>query len=251
MIDIHTHIIPGIDDGAKDLEESLHMIRKGYQSGIKTICATPHIPSPSQIDFGFEQRILSGLNLLRTKLSEEKMEVKILLGSEININLDWRSLKDFSFFTLDHSGKFLLLELPLGDIPSFTEETIFNLAIEGYTPIIAHPERSISQDSQIERIERWVNLGALFQLNAGSPLGYFGKTIKRISWKLLKEGLIHFVASDAHDEKNRTIDSLVDAFPLIQKIVGEKKASEIFYQNPKNIIKGEKLKSLSLQFLKE
>jgi tyrosine-protein phosphatase YwqE len=67
----------------------------------------------------------------------------------------------------------------------------------------------------------------------------------------LKEGLVHFVASDAHDEKNRTIDSLADAFPLIQKIAGEKKASEIFYQNSKNIIKGEKLRSLSLQFLKE
>lgn len=248
MIDLHAHIIPGVDDGAKDMEESLSMLKKGWDSGISTVCATPHILN--KVDNKLERKILSGFDLLKKKVLEKNLEVKILLGSEIHISLDFENLKNFQFFTIDDNKKYLLLEFPLNHIPNYVEKMIFNLCLDGYIPVIAHPERSMVAEFDLKRLEKMVNLGAFFQLNAGSLLGHFGKKVKKFSLKLLKNELIYFVASDAHNEDKRSIEALSEVFPIIRELVGERKAFELFYQNPKNLIKGENVQSFCLDFTK-
>lgn len=241
MIDIHAHIIPGVDDGAKDMEESLSMLKKGWDSGISTVCATPHILK--KVDCKFEQKILSGFDLLKKKITEKNLELKILLGSEVHISLDFENLKNFQFFTIDDNEKYLLLEFPLNHIPNYVEKIIFDLCLDGYVPVIAHPERSIIKEIDLKRLEKMANLGAFFQLNAGSLLGHFGKKVKKFSLKLLKNELIHFVASDAHDDQKRSIETLSEAFALIRNLVGERKVFELFYSNPQNLIQGKKIES--------
>lgn len=239
MIDIHTHILPGVDDGAKTVEQSLFMVRQGQEAGINTICATPHILH--QVTPQFEQKINRSFDLLKAKIAESESKVHLVLGSEIYVREDINSLKKFDFFTLNKTGKYLLMELPWGQFPLHVDRIVFELQLEGQIPIIAHPERSIITKKQLGNVENLVQKGALMQVNAGSLLGFFGRKIKRMTEELLRQNLVHFLASDAHDHFSCSIEILPQAFSCASKIIGEKKAKELVLSNPQRVIQGEKL----------
>lgn len=241
MIDLHAHILPGVDDGAKTMEQSLFMVKQGEKAGITKICATPHILQ--QVSFEFEEKIHRSFELLKRKAAEVGSKIELLLGSEIHLCQDLNSLKKFDFFTLNDTGKYLLVELPWGQFPPYVDQTVFELQLEGRIPIIAHPERSIIAKRQLTDVENLVRKGALIQINAGSLLGSFGRKTKKLAQDLLKQNLVHFIASDAHDHFSSSIEILPQALTCAAKIIGREKAEKLVTENPQQVIYGEKLTS--------
>jgi protein-tyrosine phosphatase len=244
MIDLHTHILPGVDDGAKTIEQSILMVNQAEKAGISTICATPHILG--QVTFQLEEKIKRSFDLLKTKMTRMGSKVEIVLGSEIYVREDLDSLKQLDFFTLNNTGRYLLMELPWGQFPPHMDQVVFELLLEGKVPIIAHPERSIINKRQLVYVENLVQKGALMQINAGSLLGFLGRKIKSIAEELLRRNLVHFLASDAHDHLAFPIQILPPAFARASKIMGREKAEKLVASNPHRVIKGEKLMNIEM-----
>jgi protein-tyrosine phosphatase len=239
MIDIHTHILPGVDDGAKTIEDSLQMIQQAIDVGIEVICATPHILDG--VTPPFQEKVNRTFQLLHSQVKERELKIKLVLGSEIYIRHDIKSLKEFNFFSLNQTGKYILMELPLGQFPLGVKELIHDLRLEGITPIIAHPERSIIQKDQRKEIENWIRQGALMQINAGSVLGHFGKSARKTAEWLLEKNLAHIMASDAHSPSSASVEVLACAFKKVCQRVGEIKAEELVLHNPSKVLQGERL----------
>ncbi|MFQ5868598.1 MAG: tyrosine-protein phosphatase [Candidatus Zixiibacteriota bacterium] len=241
MIDLHAHIIPGVDDGAKDLDLSLEMLRQAYDYGVTTVCATPHLCG--KVDPQLGRKILCSFDLLKRRTSEDGIEIELILGSEIHIQQDLQGWENYPFFTYDDNKKYLLLELPLGILPADLETVVFDLRMEGLVPIVAHPERNIVTDSHFLKMERLRDLGALLQVNSGSLLGYGGKRLKKITERLVRTGLATLVASDAHDQNTRSFRSLAGVLPEIERLLGKEAAFRLMYENPKRIIAGERMEN--------
>jgi protein-tyrosine phosphatase len=239
MIDIHTHILPGIDDGSETLEDSIQMIKQAIDIGVKIICATPHVLNDPSL--AFEEKINQAYQFLLSQVRKRKLMVKLILGSEIYLRQDISSLNRFNFFSFNQTGKYILLELPVGLIPPGVDRLIYDLRLDDITPIIAHPERSIGEKNQIKEFEKFVHLGAMIQINAGSLLDHFGSTSRKMANLLLRQNLVHFLASDAHDPYSRSIATLTEGFRRISRLVGHTKAEELVWDNPLKILQGEKL----------
>jgi protein-tyrosine phosphatase len=249
MIDLHTHILPGVDDGAKTIEQSLFMVKQAEKAGITAICATPHILH--QVTPQLEEKINRSFDLLKTKMAQAGCKVSLALGSEIYVREDISSLKNFRFFTLNNTGKYLLVELPWGQFPPHVDQIVFELQMERRIPIIAHPERSMITKKRLVNVENLVQKGALMQINAGSLLGLFGRKVKSITEELLRRDLVHFIASDAHDHLSCSIEILPQAFTCASKIIGREKAEELVVSNPRQVIQGGKVTGSSMPFLFE
>ncbi|OGC79754.1 MAG: hypothetical protein A2W07_02855 [candidate division Zixibacteria bacterium RBG_16_43_9] len=241
MIDLHTHLLPGIDDGAKSLEEAVQIIRQGRKIGITAICTTPHLSSSFTKDRA--EKIMENFLMLQERIYEEKIDIQLYLGSEIDLRMNFDSIKRLPFFFINQTQKYLFVELPLGEFPSFTERILFSLLIEGLSPILAHPERSLSKEGDFERIEKLKDSGILIQLNAGSFLGDFGKKIQKQAQRLLEKDLVDFVSSDAHDLNRRPITVMAEAFKMVKKDSGEEKGVKLFRKNPEKILRADNIET--------
>ncbi len=237
MIDLHTHLLPGIDDGAKSLEEAVQIIRQGKEAGITAICTTPHLSSAFSQDR--TEKIMKNFLLLQKRVAEEKIDMQLYLGSEIDLRIDFDLIKKLPFFFINQTQKYLFVELPLGEFPSFAERILFSLLIEGLCPILAHPERSLRKDGDFERIRKLKDSGILIQLNAGSLLGNFSRKIEREARRLLEDGLVDLVSSDAHDLNRRPITVMAEALKRVKNDLGEERAAELFQENPKKILQAD------------
>lgn len=239
MIDVHTHILPGMDDGAKTVDDSLLMIRQAIDAGVDTVCATPHILGGFSLHL--QERINRAFQLLVSRIEREKLRVKLVLGSEIYVRRDIHSLSRLNFFSLNQTGKYVLVELPLRQVPLNIDRPFRNLLLDGVTPIIAHPERSIVEEGQFKVIQDLVRLGALTQINAGSLLGHFGRAPRQAAERLLKRDLVDLMASDAHDPDARSVAVLRKSFPEVCRLVGKVKADELLFDNPSRVLNGEEV----------
>jgi len=241
MIDLHTHLLPGIDDGAKSLEEAVQIIRHGKEIGITAICTTPHLSSSFTKDR--TEKIMENFLKLQERTSEEKIGIDLHLGSEIDLRMNFDSIKRLPFFFINQTQKYLFVELPLGEFPSFTERILFSLLIEGLSPILAHPERSLLREKDFGRIEKLQDSGILSQVNAGSLLGDFGKKIQGAARRLLEEDLVDFISSDAHDLNRRPITVMAEAFKKVKNDLGEEKGLELFEKNPEKILRADNIET--------
>ncbi|MBN2001082.1 tyrosine protein phosphatase [candidate division KSB1 bacterium] len=230
-IDIHSHVLPGIDDGAENWDVSLEMLRQAEQDGIEEVICTPHILSQS--DFDREEEILSLLGELKTRARETGITIRMYPGSELYIQPHFQLEKKIA--TLAQNGRYFLIEFSMSMIPDFVAKKFFELILDDKTPIIAHPERNASVLSQPDKALSLVQRGALLQINAGSLLGRFGKNVKDVAHKLLDANIVHFIASDAHDAKSRPL-KLSAAFHYVQENWGPEKARLLFYDNPKKML---------------
>ncbi|MBP1993432.1 tyrosine-protein phosphatase [Paenibacillus eucommiae] len=201
MIDIHSHILPGLDDGARSLNESIEMARQAVQQGIHKVIATPHHANGMYQNelLLVRQSVLS----LNTELQQQGIPLEVYTGQEIRMYRDLLDDLDRQLIeTLDGSG-YMLIEFPSGSIPSYTSEVFHELRINSITPIIAHPERNVEITKNPEKLLELVEEGALSQVTAQSVSGGFGKSIQALSLELCKHHLAHFIASDAHNMTNR------------------------------------------------
>lgn len=241
MIDIHSHILTGLDDGPKSIEESLAMLFQGAQAGIKVVFATPHLyfydrAKPTCL------RASRKLAELSQKAQENQIDVRILLGFEIFLQPDLPWLEDLQSLTLGQTGEYLLVELAIGQIPNFVEKTCFDLLLNGVTPILAHPERNLISSSQLSVIERLVNQGVRLQIEAASLVGLSGKELKRASQLLLQKDLVSYLASDAHSQE-RGFEPLQEAYWQVQKQFGHQKARQLFLENQEKILSSRKVQT--------
>jgi protein-tyrosine phosphatase len=216
MIDLHCHIIPGMDDGAGSIDDSLAMCRKAAEDGIHTIVATPHTLNGVYVNPIFD--VVEQVSSLNKAMSANGIPVKILPGADVHLCRDmWRHVASGGAGTINDGKKYLLMELPAHSIPSQLKDEIFNLKVRGITPIITHPERNSVIQKDTDPLREAIGLGALSQVTAASITGNFGRTVKQCVETLLKQRMTHIIASDAHSPRKRP--------PLLSKSV--KQASQI------------------------
>ncbi len=234
MIDIHSHVLPQIDDGPTSWEDTMAMLHQAEEDGIKEVAITHHILS--NLDYEREPEILTKFRELQERIALERLKIKIHLGSEIYAQADMELHHTIS--TYNNNQKYFLVEFPMQGIPRFTGEYFFKIITGGMIPVIAHPERNMGIVRSPERAYEFVQRGALLQMNAGSILGRHGEPVKDTATILLNADLIHFVASDGHNTRRRPL-RLRDAMNAISEEWGEERARALFYDNPAKVIAGE------------
>lgn len=201
MIDIHCHILPGVDDGAKTVEDSLEMAKEAVKEGITSIIATPHHNSSYQNE---KKEIIARVNDLNSRIKEEGIPLNILTGQEVRIYGELLAdLEKGKILPLCES-QYLFVEFPSNYVPKYAERLLFDIQLHGLIPVIVHPERNKQLQEQSDLLYQFVGKGALTQVTASSICGYFGKNIKKFSHQLIEANLTHFIASDAHNISNRT-----------------------------------------------
>ncbi len=246
MIDLHAHILSGVDDGADTIEESLEMCRIASRDGIRTIVATPHtLNGLYQND---RSSILTKVHHLNTALSQfrnakskiriPKFEIEILPGADVHLNDQTiPQLDGGKVATIGDKGKCLLLEFPFTGIPYGAEEVLHQLISRRVIPLISHPERNLEVEQDPKRYYQMIRMGCLGQVTAMSLTDGFGRDVGRLSKMLLKAGLVHIIASDAHSTDGRP-PVLSPGVRAAAKIVGEQEALRMVTDYPQAILEG-------------
>lgn len=228
LIDIHCHILPGLDDGPLDLQESYEMLRIAREDGISHIFATPHIIK------GLYDNVKETIcSAVREVFSDSSP--RVLYGADIRITHDiMKRVNNGEIPTLNGSN-YILVELPHFVLPPNIDNIIFNLRKNGLVPIITHPERNFFLRLNQTALYKVREAGARYQLTAMSLCGGFGKEARKFALDMIKAGIADFVATDAHDSRHRPpILSL--AFNEVHRQFGDKIARKIFFENVEDIM---------------
>jgi len=234
MIDIHCHILPGVDDGPSTLEDSLMMAREAVEEGVKTIIATPHHRNNKYENP--KEEILIHVNNLNNELKKENIPLTILPGQENRIFGEL--LEDYykgEILTLNETD-YLFIEFPTSSVPRYAERLLYDIQVKGLTPIIVHPERNKELINNPNILYDFVKNGALTQVTAASIAGYFGKSIQKFSKQLIECHLTHFIASDAHNTHNRGF-KINEAFKIVEREFGAEYIY-LYMDNSESLIKG-------------
>ncbi len=232
MVDIHSHVLYGLDDGAKDLAMSIAMLRLAAESGTTDIVATPH----SDLKYSFQPDAIAA-QLAEFACMEDLP--KIHRGCDFHLSFD--NIHDlFNHplrYTINGHG-FLLVEFANQAIPVGIGDVLIRMLGMGICPIITHPERNPLLAKSLSRIAGWVNAGCRVQVTGQSFSGRFGKSAEAVAWELMRRDLVHFVASDAHDLEDRP-PTLGPAFDLVRAKYGEERADTLFRTNPTRVLTGQ------------
>ena len=234
MIDIHCHLMPSVDDGAKDLEETLAMFENAYTSGVTDIILTPHYIKGTKYEINNEQKEKI-TNILREALRRTDMDINIYYGNEVYIDNDLvNMIKEKKVATLADS-RYVLVELPVNSMDNNAGNVFFNLRSNGYVPIIAHPERYVYFQKHPEKVMDYIKLGCLLQGDYMSLLGKYGKKAEKTLKILLKNGVIKFMSSDIHHSYNDY--HIPEAEKRTLKIVKDEDiVNKLFVENPESVI---------------
>ncbi len=235
MIDIHTHILPGVDDGAKTMKEALQMARMEVTEGVDTLILTPHCNVGYYYENYYDDRMESFYDDFDYIIKEQQLPINVLPGMEVYATLDLPELlTQKKLITLNHS-RYLLMEFGFDideECSTFLLEEILNL---GYHPIIAHPERYPIIQRYPELAGEWVEMGCALQVNKDSILGSFGSRVKESAIMLLEQLLVAFVASDCHGMSRRK-PGLFDAYHWIEHHFSAAYAELLLIDNPKRVL---------------
>ena len=239
MIDFHNHILPSVDDGSKTTNMSISMLKYARDQGITDVVNTVHFQHPKVegMDISYD-RIKNEINTLQDILKQNGINVKIHIGSEVFFLPNLLQLVDNPLATFGN-GKYMLIEFHPHNIPDINKQVLFDLKMKGVTPIIAHPERYVQVQKNINIVSEWLEAGCIMQIDAGSPLGLLGKQAKITSELLIKNNWFQLIGSDAHDDKNRNF-CLKDSLNYIDSIV-DGDLTHIVNDNPQKILQGEDL----------
>jgi protein-tyrosine phosphatase len=232
MVDTHCHILPYMDDGAADLDESIAMAKIAAEDGIGKIIATPHIR-----DRGCHpEQILENVEAVNQQLQKNDIPVKIYPAAEISIGLD---LPLFCQYTINHTP-YILIELPFDHLPFFTDKLLAWMRAEGLWPIIAHPERNHGVMRNPAAFMDKLLPGIYLQITVGSLTGDFGAEVQLCAEMLLESGKVNIIASDAHSRKARP-PILSKGFEIASRRIGRQAASRLVCGNPEKILAGRKM----------
>ena len=234
MIDLHSHVLPGLDHGARDGAEAQTMCRIAAEDGIRTLAATPHV---SEMFPNSRERILAAVEQLRLQVRKARIPIEIVAGGDYHISPD---LGPHTVLTLNNNGRYFLLEFPYHVLPPNSDTYVAGLVKRGLTPIVTHPERIFTLHGREKRLEALIRKGALVQVTAGSLAGSFGPDCARSAVRMLKKGWVHVLATDSHwaDERPPVLSKGVEAAAAI---IGEEAALRLVNENPRAILDGRDL----------
>lgn len=236
LIDLHCHMLPGVDDGAKDLPFALDMARAAVDENISNILLTPH-----HMDGDYNNHRLDVINRVanfQQSIRNAGIPLTVFPGQEVHLTGDLiNAIDNNDILFMDESGQYILLELPHSGVPEYTEDVIFELKARGITPVIAHPERNHGFQKHPDRIYDFVEMGCLTQLTSSSYLGIFGKNVEKLTSQIIDANLGFVFSSDAHNFKGRRF-VMKEAFEKLVKHKGIE-AAERFNANAKAIINGD------------
>lgn len=234
MIDLHSHILPQLDDGASDLYESLEMARMAVRGGVHTMVATPHCTD----DRAYEVR--QAWELLHAGLREAGIPLRLKMGMELFGTWDTAQLLlEGKLFTLAGS-RYPLIEFDFVSDGEGQTQILQDVIRVGYQPIVAHPERYRYVQQEPRLINRWKRMGCLFQINRCSLLGRFGGSAQRMAMELVDRGFATVIASDAHSARVRT-PWMADVRQMLEEEFSPTAAQYLLRINPRRIIKNEEL----------
>ena len=242
MVDLHSHILPGVDDGAQDYEDSIGMASLAWESGIHTICATPHANQMGRYENFYNAELSRHYDRLQEMLRISKVPVRILEGQEIMASDDMiRKIKDGRLISLNKT-QYYLVEFPFEAIPNWITDRLEDILRFGGTPLVAHVERYRCVQYDPRYVYDWIQMGCATQMNKGSILGRFGKSVQNVCAPLLNFELIHCVASDAHGFNRRT-PWMREAYEVIARNFDKEYAESLFRRNPERILSGKTIRS--------
>jgi len=235
MVDLHSHILPGLDDGAKSIEDALAMAEDAIADGITHVVGTPHASSNYAFNFAKVREARDALS--------EKLAGRITLATGCDFHLNPENVAalraDAAAYCINQKD-YLLVEFNEFSIPPSMDQTLHELQLAGLRPVITHPERNGILRAQPERLLRWVSLGCYTQITAGSLTGVFGSGAQEDAWTWIERGLVHFVASDAHNTARRPL-KLRFAYDAVAEHLGEEKARALLTENPLAAFEGRPL----------
>lgn len=244
MLDLHNHIIPGVDDGARDYEDSMEMAELAVECGVTTIVATPHANQMGRFENFYTPELARKFDRLQEMLRSNQIPLKVLEGQEIMASENMvRKIKDGRLISLNNT-QYYLIEFPFESDPSWIYDRLADILHLGKIPLIAHVERYSCVQYDPGYVYEWIQMGCVTQLNKGSVFGRFGRAAKYASVPLLNFELIHCIASDAHSPIRRT-SWLGDIWDFLVENYDEEYAYRMLEGNPKKIIGGKTVSSFA------
>ncbi|MGQ9502984.1 MAG: tyrosine-protein phosphatase [Anaerolineae bacterium] len=242
VIDTHCHILPGLDDGATSLDESLAMARLAVADGIQQIVATPHQEGWNAMAC---QRVQATVQNLQRELTLNGIPLLISSGMELLMTHELLQTSGNERAHTLNGSRYILLELPAFDYPLYTAEVIFSLQIRGLTPILAHPERNVVIQQNMARVAWLVQRGVLIQVNADSLSPTADRNVRRCAEQLLRRGLVHLLASDGHNAGRRA-PRLAAGVQTAARVVGQERACALVTCIPEAILSDRALEVATL-----
>ena len=238
MVDLHHHLLPGLDDGSPNLETSVAMARIAANDGITHVVATPHANNVYNFDPG---HISQRLDALRSALASEAIPLTIASGCDFHLSYD--NMQDAiahpQKYTLN-GGDYLLVELPDYGLSPHLDEAFYELGLAGMRPILTHPERNPTLQRDPKRLADWMRIGLLTQITTSSVIGKMGREAERMAHELLANRWVHFLATDAHNTESRP-PRMRAAHDLVAKKYGVEYADRLCTTNPMAAFEGRSL----------
>ncbi|MQW22627.1 MULTISPECIES: tyrosine-protein phosphatase [unclassified Lactococcus] len=237
MIDLHCHILPAIDDGAKTDEDTLKMLQTAVAEGIKVITASPHHNPEYHNE---SEGILKKVKEVDAIIQKHQLPIQVLPGQEVRIYGEL--LEDYEagkLLTSAGTTNYMLIEFPSNHVPRYASKLFYNMKLQGLQPILVHPERNTGIIENPNLLYDFVEQGVLSQITASSVTGHFGKKIQKLTFQIIEHKLTHFVASDAHNITSRTF-KMKEAFELITNEFGEE-VSKRFDINAHSVLLNESI----------
>ena len=248
MVDLHCHLLPGIDDGSKNMEISLRLASEAVENGVTHALLTPHHMNGRYVIH--KQDVIKLTNEFREQLKAHQIPLTVFPGQEVRINgqlIDTLDHDDILF--ADEDNRYLMLEFPDDDVPHYTNQMIFELQQRGIIPVIVHPERNTKIMAKPDLLYELLEKGCLSQITASSYVGTFGKKVESFSRRLIENGQGYIFASDAHNLPGRKYE-IRQAFEKMKHEFDQKMVDR-YQQNAKSIINGENVPLNNLQVLKK
>ena len=236
MIDIHSHIIPNVDDGARSVEETFNILKEAQEAGFTDVILTSHF----LLNY-YEtnaQELIFWKEKLQEVLKKQGTKINLHSGMEIYITNQMEELLENKKILTLANSRYMFIELPLATNVKYFDYVVYYLEAKGIKPIIAHPERYKCVQKDPDIVEEYIEKGCLIQCNYGSIVNLYGREAEKTIKTLLKKNQVHFLGSDVHRE-NGTYLIILDAIKKIRKIIGENKINELTTINPKKILQNE------------
>lgn len=238
MIDFHTHILPNIDDGARNIDETIHLMQEAQKAGFEAIISTSHYME-GYYETNVPEREM-WVNVIYQKVQEENLNMKLYLGNEVYLSENIISLLEEGKASTINDTSYVLFEMPLNVEPLNLYNVIYEMIQCKLVPILAHPERYSFVQEDPELIYDLIEKGVLMQCNYGSIIGYYGAKAQIIVKKLLENNMVHFLGSDVH--RSKTIyPKIPQILEILTHIVGKEKLEQLTTINPKLVLQNKRI----------
>jgi protein-tyrosine phosphatase len=236
MHDVHCHLLPGLDDGPEAMEDAVAMARVAAGDGIAVVLATPHGEAVAAA--GGTSDLLRRVAATQAAITQAGIKLDLRAGTEHQLSIGLANELAAGKGATLNGTRYVLVEMDFTHYQPFTEEALFQLRLQGYQPVLAHPERQEVLQRQFVKVRKLLEMGVLMQVTAGSVAGDFGPAAKHAAEALLKEGAVHFLATDAHRPREWRPPVLSNGLATARRLVGESNVARMVIDNPRALLEG-------------